>query len=319
MSDVVQPKLLIQKQEIFGIEGVESHFAVIGTGNTEKEGRQVSKDIEEIQSHASYKLGLQEIAEDFNKSKLIPLEVLNSMFYMDTYQIAYLQQAGIAEWKANIVYPQGAIIKGDDGRLYTSLEDVSEESAKAGTNEFPGTNWVEIPQFTELNLLADSLTREARTLLGQMQNIVTDYENLEILIKAAVPVGMIYMQHLGTAPNTAAAFPEDLFGGSWEVYQPSLESRDSPKLRYETPSLGFPGNRRVLRDYTTSYRTYTSDVWGHRERPEYWPVLAHKQGDRGATSSRISEYDYLPFIPKSDFNDVGQTFRLWIKTGHPSS
>src|SRR4051812_23225421 len=77
-------------------------------------------DPEAIQSLSNYDDGWYQAVVG-NKSPA--LQDWNSLFYLDSYQLAYLFQAGVAEWNTDTTYFIGSIVNDGVNNLYVSLTD----------------------------------------------------------------------------------------------------------------------------------------------------------------------------------------------------
>jgi len=64
------------------------------------------------------------------------IEDVNALEYLTSYQLAYLFQAGVAEWQTDTVYYKGSLVNNGNGLVYLSLTD--NNSGNAVTD---ATNW----------------------------------------------------------------------------------------------------------------------------------------------------------------------------------
>lgn len=133
-------KITRQTHKIFGLSGSSDNFAKFGSlvaGSPIK-----TKDIATIQSLPAWEEGFQ--SSIFGANKDILLEDLNSFSFEHSRQLAYLFQAGIAEWDAATEYSIGSLVQlttaGDaTGNVYMSLIDVNVGNAlPTGTSN---ANW----------------------------------------------------------------------------------------------------------------------------------------------------------------------------------
>ncbi len=230
-------KPTLQKQSIYGSELEVSELGVIGSGRTGEKA--VSKDIKTLQRDPNYKLGYFAITENANSSNLPFSQEFNSLRHITSYNKAYLQ-FGPPEWSREIKYYKGSIVR-YEGRLYIAKREV--EEYRDPTTD----SWKELDQITEIRKNLRTLEPK---LLGELKGFATEslerIASLKSKLQNSAPIGMIYMQHVRGAgdpeiysPNTL--FPEELFGGHWDVY--TLPDSGSPSLRYETYSLRFPENK----------------------------------------------------------------------------
>lgn len=79
-----------------------------------------SDDPDVIQNLNAWLLGWEAALID---GKYPTIQDMNAVFYVISRQLAYLQQAGIPEWKTDIEYFTGSIARDSVGRLYKSLTD----------------------------------------------------------------------------------------------------------------------------------------------------------------------------------------------------
>lgn len=100
-------------QKIFGANAQETDLGVVGSKNAGNP--QYSTDIETLQSLSNWGTGLRALVT----STLAPyLQDQNSIFYVITSQLAYLFQAGVAEWNSQTEYiaNRSAVFK--NGKIY---------------------------------------------------------------------------------------------------------------------------------------------------------------------------------------------------------
>lgn len=62
------------------------------------------------------------------------LQDLNALFYLFTYQLAYLKQAGLAEWDSSVTYYTGSWAQDGAGIPYISVQDNNTNRALTDTN-----------------------------------------------------------------------------------------------------------------------------------------------------------------------------------------
>lgn len=103
-------------QKIFGANAQETDLGVVGSKNAGNP--QYSTDIETLQSLSNWGTGLRALVT----STLAPyLQDQNSILYVITSQLAYLFQAGLAEWNAQTEYiaNRSAVFK--NGKIYIAI------------------------------------------------------------------------------------------------------------------------------------------------------------------------------------------------------
>lgn len=106
-------------QKIFGVDGPTGEFGQFGSDNA---GSQVTtKDPDEIQGlDAYYGQGLFPATNNHQEPPRI--EDINGLYYLFTRQLAYLYQAGIAEWQTDTEYfADKSIVLASDGGIYIAI------------------------------------------------------------------------------------------------------------------------------------------------------------------------------------------------------
>ncbi len=255
MSDMTRPT--IQKQLIQGSRLDVSELGVIGSG---KPGtKSVSKDIKTLQSHPDYKLGYFNITEAGKDSDLPFAQEFNSLRYIITYNLAYLQ-FGIPDWSDDMEYSKGAMVK-FQGKIYIAKKNIQ-------NYQDPTTDsWKEPDQITEMQEAVSAL--EPKILIN-LTRYVENQQNrvsyLQARVSRLVPVGRIYIQHIGETAGTWSSTPGSLFGGNWRIFRPFTSSTTG--LRYESSALEFP-NKKYKYSSVSAPSTSRRTVYGHDMSPKY--------------------------------------------------
>ena len=105
-------------QKIFGKSADSNDMGIVGS--KANNNPQTSKDIAEIQSLSNWESGMRNIVSTSNAPYL---QDHNSLFYVITYQLAYLFQAGIAEWDSSTEYFSGKSVVLKSGNIYIAKDD----------------------------------------------------------------------------------------------------------------------------------------------------------------------------------------------------
>jgi len=115
------PKIERKTQKIFAKDGGQNGQF----GSAQALSPNTSDDLDVLQSLAAYLQGWQDAT--ISGDKRPPLEEENALHYIETSQIAYLLQEGIAEYDAGTKYYENSIVK-ETGtvKLYKSLTDNNE-------------------------------------------------------------------------------------------------------------------------------------------------------------------------------------------------
>ena len=121
-------------QKQFGIDGNVSYFGQPGSINTTPTN---TKDPATIQALSAFTNGIQDIVKSGTYKPA--LEDMNSLFLLAFQQIAYLFQAGVAEWDSGTTYYTDSIVN-LSGTLYKSLTDTNLNNNPASSP----SNWTAI-------------------------------------------------------------------------------------------------------------------------------------------------------------------------------
>jgi microcystin-dependent protein len=106
----------------------------------------LTNDVEQIQSLAAWEDGWESATE--TSEELPPIEEMNSISYVTTYQQAYLMQEGMPEWSTNVTFYKGSLTKqvtSTGFRIYCSLTDNNLGNALSDTS-----NWKKVMDSDDL-------------------------------------------------------------------------------------------------------------------------------------------------------------------------
>lgn len=123
-------------QKIFGKNAEVTDLGIVGSKNAGSPD--TSNDVEELQSLSNWETGLR---AQVTTSEAPYLQDQNSIFYVITSQLAYLFQAGIAEWNSQTEYFAYKSLVSYNGKIFVSVQD--------STNKNPsseGAYWLEYCQ-----------------------------------------------------------------------------------------------------------------------------------------------------------------------------
>ncbi len=112
-------KLERKHQKIFADSAIDSQLGKIGSAAAGSPER--TRDIEEMQELAQYERGYFDIVSSDGDARLPFSEDLNSLLHIPTRQLAYLMQAGVAEWDPKTHYYENSSIVQYLGELYISI------------------------------------------------------------------------------------------------------------------------------------------------------------------------------------------------------
>lgn len=106
----------------------------------------LTNDVEQIQSLAAWESGWESATE--TSEELPPIEEMNSISYVTTYQQAYLMQEGMPEWASTVTFYKGSLTKqvtSTGFRIFCSLTDNNLGNALSDT-----TNWKKVMDSDDL-------------------------------------------------------------------------------------------------------------------------------------------------------------------------
>lgn len=106
----------------------------------------LTNDVEQIQSLAAWEDGWESATE--TSEELPPIEEMNSISYVTTYQQAYLMQEGMPEWASTVTFYKGSLTKqvtSTGFRIYCSLTDNNLGNALSDTS-----NWKKVMDSDDL-------------------------------------------------------------------------------------------------------------------------------------------------------------------------
>ena len=128
-------------QKIFGKNAVGIDMGVVGSKSNSTP--QYSKDVEVLQSLSNWETGLR---SQVTSSKAPYLQDQNSIFYVITSQLAYLFQAGIAEWDSQTEYIANRSVVLKNGKIFIAIANSTNVEPEVAVNWtakwYNLTNWV---------------------------------------------------------------------------------------------------------------------------------------------------------------------------------
>ncbi len=148
-------KLVRKHQKIFADSAVDSQLGKIGSAAAGSPER--TRDIEEMQELAEYERGYFDIVSSDGDARLPFSEDLNSLLHIPTRQLAYLMQAGVAEWDPKTHYYENSSIVQYLGELYISITGDDENpnvGNTPGRADSDGTNVPNNNSFWKLHVSA---------------------------------------------------------------------------------------------------------------------------------------------------------------------
>lgn len=115
-------------------------------GSLQANNPTLSNDVERIQSLAAWETGWDAATE--TSEELPPIEEMNSISYVTTYQQAYLMQEGMPEWSTTVTFYKGSLTKevtSTGFRIYCSLTDNNTGNQLSDTS-----NWKKVMDSEDL-------------------------------------------------------------------------------------------------------------------------------------------------------------------------
>lgn len=106
----------------------------------------LTNDVEQIQSLSAWGEGWDAATE--TSEELPPIEEMNSISYVTTYQQAYIMQEGLPEWAASVTFYKGSLTKevtSTGFRIYCSLTDEN-----LGNQLSDSANWKKVMDSDDL-------------------------------------------------------------------------------------------------------------------------------------------------------------------------
>lgn len=173
-------KIVRAIQKIFGSSAGGSQIGVIGSLNAGSPA--YSTDVATIQSLTNYLVGLYNVVIGGNSPAM---QDINAIFYMLTYQIAYLMQQGVAEWEAGTTYYIGSLVNDGSGNVYVSIQDDNTNHAVTATAWWRQTSASSLAQYCVMVGDSASTAKPVNTsLIGDIQS---SYASQSYTVTAAAP------------------------------------------------------------------------------------------------------------------------------------
>ena len=119
----------------------------------------LSNDIETIQSLNAWEQGWNAATE--TSEELPPLEEIQSVSYVTTYQQAYIMQEGLPEWAATVTYYKGSLTKkvtSTGFQIYCSLTDNNTNNVLTDT-----THWKKVMDSDDLYAFDNTVIHKTGT------------------------------------------------------------------------------------------------------------------------------------------------------------
>lgn len=138
-------------------------------GSLQANNPTTTNDIEQLQSLSAWGEGWNAATE--TSEELPPLEEIQSVSYVTTYQQAYLMQEGLPEWAATVTYYKGSLTKEvtqTGFKIYSSLTDNNTGNLLSDTS-----NWKKVMDSDEGYAFPSDITNAFNTRLQVVQQVPT--------------------------------------------------------------------------------------------------------------------------------------------------
>lgn len=126
-------------------------------GSLQANNPTITSDVEQIQSLTAWGEGWNAATE--TSEELPPLEEIQGVEYVTTYQQAYIMQEGIPEWAATVTYYKGSLAKevtSTGFRIYNSLTDNNTGNLLSDTS-----NWKKVMDSDDLYAFDGTVVHDA--------------------------------------------------------------------------------------------------------------------------------------------------------------
>jgi hypothetical protein len=160
-------------------------------GSLQANNPTITSDVEQIQSLTAWGEGWNAATE--TSEELPPLEEIQGVEYVTTYQQAYIMQEGVPEWAATVTYYKGSLTKevtSTGFRIYNSLTDNNTGNLLSDTS-----NWKKVMDSDDLYATTGELNTAVNTILASLY-----------------PVGSLYIGTQSDCPLTTL-----ISGSTWEL------------------------------------------------------------------------------------------------------
>lgn len=129
------------------------------------------------------------------------IEDMNAPFFVSTYQLAYLMQAGVAEWDTSTVYYIGSLVQDGTGVIYKSLTDSNTGNALTSAANWQRYSSVGAVQTKSANY---TVTPNDGVILA---NAGSGGFNLSLPPATAAPGQPLYIKKVDSTGNAVSILP----------------------------------------------------------------------------------------------------------------
>ena len=239
-------------------------------GSLQANNPTITSDVEQIQSLTAWGEGWNAATE--TSEELPPLEEIQGVEYVTTYQQAYIMQEGVPEWAATVTYYKGSLTKevtSTGFRIYNSLTDNNTGNLLSDTS-----NWKKVMDSDDLyafnsavvhntgnESIAGVKTFSSSPLVptpssGDSSQKIANTAFIHNILAAIYPVGSLYIttQYTDSCPIATL-----ISGSTWEMVAQdrALWGGNGPNAN-TTIAAGLPNitgafNQQCLMNWTDTY------------------------------------------------------------------
>lgn len=197
----------------------------------------LTNDVEQIQSLTAWEEGWESATE--TSEELPPIEEMNSISYVTTYEQAYIMQEGMPEWSANVTFYKGSLTKevtSSGFRIYCSLTDNNLGNLLSDTS-----NWKKIMDSDDLYAFDSNVVKlTGNQTIGGIKTFnsspviptpdVSDNSTnaattayVRSLLSAIYPIGSVFIGTTSTCPLAS-------FFGTWTLKSTGIVTNIDPEV-----------------------------------------------------------------------------------------
>ena len=195
-------------------------------GSLQANNPTITSDVEQIQSLTAWGEGWNAATE--TSEELPPLEEIQGVEYVTTYQQAYIMQEGVPEWAATVTYYKGCLAKevtSTGFRIYNSLTDNNTGNLLSDTS-----NWKKVMDSDDLYAFDNTVVHKTgnetvagvktfsssplvpTAATGDSSTKAASTAYVHNILSTIYPIGSIYIGTQETCPLASL-----ISGSTWEL------------------------------------------------------------------------------------------------------
>lgn len=222
----------------------------------------VTNDVETLQSLSAWGQGWN--AATLSSAKLPPLEEIQGVEYVTTYQQAYLMQEGIPEWSATVTYYKGSIIKKNTTngfQLYYSLTNNNTNHQTTDTSNWKLTMDSANSYAFEsdvVKLTGNQTIAGTKTFTSVVRNTLGTTQYKTDFAKGDIPSSTVYWNMYNLDSNGSGG---DTYAiGNFRTYLTTSNITSSVVEAFKNTS-GSGAGAMIRMNYDTTADTYYADIY----------------------------------------------------------